>query len=318
MILAIVFIVLGVFLLAKGADWMVDGAASLAKRLGVAPIVIGLTVVSFGTSAPELVVNLVAATSGNTDIAIGNIIGSNIANILLILGIAAVITPLTIKKNTVWKEIPLALLAVVLVGVMAADRVLTGRAIDSIDRIDALSLLAFFVVFLYYTFGISKTEGGAGPDVKGMSVVKAVSLVSGGLLALVAGGKLTVDGAISIAQAFGVAERIIGLTVVAIGTSLPELVTSAIAAKKGQVDIAIGNVVGSNIFNIFLVLGISAFVAPLPLGPDSAGDILVAIGAALMLFMAMFVGRRHQLERWQGAAFIGCYAVYVLSLILLA
>ncbi len=318
MVLAVIFIAIGIFLLAKGADWLVDGAASLARSFGVAPIVIGLTVVAFGTSMPELLVNLISVTAGKPDIAIGNIVGSNIANILLILGISAVITPLTIKSNTVWKEIPLALLAVVMVGVMVADSALTGRSVNSLDAIDALALLAFFVIFLYYTFGISKAEGESGPEVKSMTNLRALGLVCVGLLALLVGGKLTVDGAITIAQAMGIAERIIGLTVVAVGTSLPELVTSVAAARKGQADIAVGNVVGSNIFNVFFILGVSGLLAPLPFSPASMTDVLVAIGAALLLFLAMFVGRRHLLERWQGVVFIGCYAVYVLSLVLLA
>jgi len=314
MILALVFVVIGVALLVKGADWLVDGAAALAARLGITPIVIGLTIVAFGTSAPELIVNLVAAAGGKPDIAIGNVIGSNIANILLILGIAAVIRPLAIKRNTVWKEIPFALLAVVLVAVMASDWLLAGRATDLLDRIDGLALLGFFAVFMYYTFGISKAEGGAEKP-KMMPGSKAAGLVAAGLAGLVLGGKLTVDGALAIAEAAGVSERVIGLTIVAVGTSLPELVTSAVAARKGQADIAVGNVVGSNIFNVFFVLGISALIRPLPFSAGNVSDSLVAIAATFLMFIAMFVGKRHILERWQGRAFVACYAAYTITLV---
>lgn len=317
MLTALIFVAIGVLALAKGADWLVDGAGSLARRLGIAPIVIGLTVVAFGTSMPELVVNLLAAHSGNVDIAIGNVIGSNIANILLILGIAAMIRPLTIKLNTVWKEIPLALLAVALVAVMASDVLLAGNAVNALDRIDGIVLLSFFAVFMYYTFGISKAEGETDGDEMPAqkSVGMSVGLVAAGLAALMLGGKLTVDGAVAIAQALGVTERLIGLTVVAVGTSLPELVTSAVAARKGQTDIAVGNVVGSNIFNVFLILGITSTWRSLPFSTGNASDVLVAVVATLLLFIALFVGRKHLLERWQGAAFVGTYVAYVAFLV---
>lgn len=314
-LLALVMIAVGVALLGKGADWMVDGSSSVARRWGVAPIVVGLTIVAFGTSAPELVVNLMASLGGRPEIAIGNIIGSNIANILLILGIAAAIRELTIKPNTVWKEIPYALLAVLLVGIMASDAFLAGRTPDVIDRIDAFALLGFFAVFLYYTFGIAKAEGDAGEAIATMSMGRSALLIFGGLAALVIGGKATVDGALEIVRALGVSERIIGLTVVAVGTSLPELVTSAVAARKGHVDIAVGNVVGSNIFNVFFVLGISGLIRPLPFTASNLLDVGVAIGAALALFLVMFVGKRHRMERWQGWLFIAAYAAYVIALI---
>jgi len=272
--------------------------------------------VAFGTSMPELVVNLLSAHSGKVDIAIGNVVGSNIANILLILGVAASISPLAIKKNTVWKEIPLALLAVALVAVMASDVALVGGASNVLDRIDGIVLLSFFAVFMYYTFGIAKPEEGGDDGIPEQKAVGAsVGLVAAGLAALVLGGRLTVDGAVTIAQTLGVTERLIGLTVVAVGTSLPELVTSAVAARKGQADIAVGNVVGSNIFNVFFVLGITSTWRSLPFSAGNATDALVAVGATLLLFAALFVGRKHLLERWQGAGFIGAYAAYVVFLV---
>ncbi len=306
---------LGLALLVFGANWLVDGASALAKRLGVSALVIGLTIVAFGTSAPELIVNLFASAGGNSDIAIGNVLGSNIANVLLILGIAASIFPLAVTKGTVWKEIPLGLLAVLLLAVMMQDAAIDGAASSALTRIDGLVLIAFFIIFLYYTFGIGKVEGGDG-DVRAVPLPLASLLVVGGLVGLGFGGKLVVDAAVSMAGALGVSEAVIGLTIVAVGTSLPELVTSAVAAAKRNVDIAVGNVVGSNIFNVFWILGLSATVRPLPASPTLGRDLAVAIGAMLLLFLAMFVGRRHTLERWQGFGFTALYAAYVVFLVI--
>lgn len=306
-------IAVGLLLLIKGADWLVSGASGLALSLGLAPIVIGLTVVSFGTSMPELVVNLLSTVRGSTDLAIANIIGSNIANILLILGCASLVYPLTIHRNTTWKEIPFSLLAVVLVLLMTSDIALAGQSTNVLDRIDGLVLLSFFVIFLYYTFGISKTEG-EGESIERMRPLRAISLVVVGVGALVLGGKLTVDAAVTLASLAGISERVIGLTVVAIGTSLPELITSVMAAYRRHVDIAVGNVVGSNIFNVFWILGLSSSIKPLPVSSGSAADILVAVAASLFLFAAMFLGKKHILERWQGALMIIAYVAYLVWL----
>lgn len=301
----------GVMLLVKGAAWLVDGAAAVARKLGIAPIVIGLTVVAFGTSMPELVVNLVASFEGNPAIAIGNVLGSNIANILLILGVAAVISPIIVKPNTVWKEVPLALVAVVLVWLMGNDRALFGGGTDAIGHLDGAILLVFFCGFLWYTASISKGE----KDEDGIvtySAGRSVAYIIAGLLGLVIGGKLCVDGAVGIARIIGLSERVIGLTVVAVGTSLPELVTSAVAAWRKHADIAVGNVVGSNIFNVFLVLGLSAAVRPLPFAPESSFDVVVVGLATVMLLAAAFMGKRLAIERWQGAVFIALYGGYLL------
>lgn len=308
--MAVGFILAGLFALVKGADWLVSGASSLARRLGIAPIVIGLTIVAFGTSMPELVVNLFAALDNHVDIAIGNVVGSNIANILLILGISAIIYPLTVKRNTVWKEIPLALLAMILVWIMANDRLIAAGGANVLDRIDGIVFISFFIIFLYYTFGISKVEGQS-EDVAVFSVGRSGGLVAAGLGGLILGGKLTVDGALTIAEAMGISERIIGLTVVAVGTSLPELFTSAVAAYRKHADIAIGNVVGSNIFNVLWILGVSSIVRPLPFSDQNGLDALVAVAATVALFFAMFIGKRHTLERWQGGLFIFSYIAYV-------
>ena len=295
---------------------MVEGSASIAKKLNISSIVIGLTIVAFGTSATELIVNIFASVQGNTEIAIGNILGSNIVNIFLILGISAIIYPLATKENTVWKEIPLSLLAAILIGVMVNDLLIDGGTFSGLTRIDGIVLIAFFIIFLYYTFGISKVSGeNTDLEIKDMSYMKSSLYIVGGLLGLVIGGKWIVDGAIKIAEGFNVSQSLIGLTVVAIGTSLPELATSAVAAYKKQSNIAIGNVVGSNIFNIFWILGFSAVINPLPFSKDSAIDIIMTILASLILFLIMFIGKKHTVERWQGVIMILIYIGYVAYLI---
>lgn len=310
--LTYILFVAGFVLLIKGADLLVDGASSIARRLNISNIVIGLTIVAFGTSAPELVVNLIASIEGNTDIAIGNILGSNIANIFLILGVSALIYPITANKNTVLKEIPFSLLAAVLVGFTANDMLFDNSDTSVITRIDGLVYLLFFIVFFYYIFGITKSDSDMPEkEYKDYSTAKSAVYIILGLTGLVIGGKWIVEGAISIAQLLNMSEAVIGLTVVAVGTSLPELATSAVAAYKRESDIAIGNVVGSNIFNIFWILGISAVIHPLPFETSSNIDIIMVILASVVLFFAMYVGRRHTLQRWQGIIMILIYAAYV-------
>lgn len=308
--------VIGFVFLIKGADFLVDGASSIAKKFRVSPLVIGLTIVAFGTSAPELVVNIFASAAGNTDIAIGNILGSNIANILLILGISAFIYPLASKKNTVWKEIPLCLLATLAIGLMANDAFFDGAAYSGLSRIDGIVLLFFFIIFLYYTFGIARVSGQDGDiEIKNLKTSKAIFFIFLGLTGLVLGGQWIVSGAVKIAEYFGLSQSLIGLTIVAVGTSLPELATSAIAAYKKQADIAIGNVVGSNIFNMFWILGLSSAIRPLPFNLASNFDILVTIGATFILFLVMFIGKRHIIERWQGAIMFLLYVAYIIFLV---
>ena len=317
MILTYGLFFVGFAALIKGAALLVDGASSLARRLGVSALVIGLTIVAFGTSTPELFVNVFASVKGNTDIAIGNILGSNIANILLILGISAVIHPLAMKRGTVWKEIPFAFLAVIAVALMANDALIDKGSFSGLTRIDGLTLICFFIIFLYYTFGISKVEpsGAVGTEPRLRSLPRSCFMVAVGLIGLVLGGKWIVDGATVIASSLGASQALIGLTVVAVGTSLPELATSAVAAYKKDIDIAVGNIVGSNIFNVFWILGVSTVIRPLPFHPALIGDALVAVIATLLLFVCLFIGKRHILERWQGAGFIVFYVGYVAYLI---
>lgn len=315
--LTYILFVIGFVLLIKGASLLVDGSASIAKKLKISNIVIGLTIVAFGTSAPEFIVNILASINGNTEIAIGNILGSNIVNIFLILGIAAVIYPLSTKRNTVWKEIPMSLLAALMLGVLVNDIRIDNGTFSGLGRIDGIVLLSFFIIFLYYIFSIARIsgEGENDSDIKDLSNIKSSLYILLGLVGLVLGGKWIVDGAVYIATMLNVSQSLIGLTVVAIGTSLPELATSAIAAYKKQTDIAIGNVVGSNIFNIFWILGFSAIVRPLPFSASSDIDILMTIGASLLLFVIMFVGKKHVVERWQGVLMILLYIAYIAFLI---
>lgn len=304
---------IGFVFLIKGAGLLVDGASSLAKKLQVSNLVIGLTIVAFGTSAPELFVNLYASFNGATDIAIGNIVGSNIVNILFILGISAIIFPLKVSSSTVWKEIPLSLLAAVLVLVMANDKLVDGLGFNSLTRSDGLGLIAFFIIFLYYTFGMTKVENSEQETepVKLHSTWMSLGLIVLGLVGLVLGGQWIVGGAVAMANYFGMSDALIGLTIVAVGTSLPELATSAVAAYKKNPDIAVGNIVGSNIFNIFWILGVSGVIAPLPFKPEMNFDLLVLVGASVLLFVWMFLGKKHTLEKWQGAVFVLLYIAYI-------
>lgn len=317
--------VIGFVLVIFGANFLVDGASSIAKKFNVSNLVIGLTVVAFGTSAPELVVTVLAGVSGSNDIAYGNVVGSNIFNIMLILGIAAIIYPLTVHRNTVFKEIPLALLSAVLILVLGSDALIDGWSANGteilegvVGRIDGLVLLMFFAVFIFYVFATAKdsSETSGGEEIKELPMLKSVVYVAGGLLGLVFGGKWVVDGAVEIAIAAGLSEKFVGLTIVAAGTSLPELATSTVAAYKKQTDIAIGNVVGSNIFNSFFILGIGATLHPISINSMAQADALVNIVASLLLFGLLFVGKRHTIGRFEGVIFLLAYVAYTVYLVM--
>ncbi|MFN7160064.1 MAG: calcium/sodium antiporter [Candidatus Gracilibacteria bacterium] len=311
--------ILGFYFLLQGGSWLVDGASSIAKRYKISNLVIGLTVVAFGTSAPELVISLLASFNGNTDIAIGNILGSNIANILLILGIAAIIYPLTVHKNTVWKEVPLSLLAVVVLGFLANDVLIDGASASILARSEGIVLIGFFIIFLYYMFGLARSSQDseiAVEEVKQMGMGKSVLLILTGLIGLVLGGQWVVDGAVHIARLFNISDGLIALTVIAVGTSLPELATSAIAAYKKETDIAVGNVVGSNIFNVLWILGLNATIIPLPFNTNSNFDILMTVFASLLLLVFTFLGKKRVIGRLKGIVFILIYIAYVTYLVL--
>ncbi|USN54050.1 MAG: calcium/sodium antiporter [Candidatus Nomurabacteria bacterium] len=315
MITAIFLLLLGLALLIVGAESLVRGAASLAKRWGVSTLVIGLTIVAFGTSSPELIVNIVSAAKGTADIAVGNILGSNIANILLILGISSFIRPMEVKRQTVWREIPFAILAAVLIVIMGNDIFFDGSAINAITRTDGFTLMAVFFIFMFYAFSVSRVEGDQGEDVKTYPSGTSALLILGGLIGLYFGGQLLVDNAVTLARLAGLSEAIIGLTVVAVGTSLPELATSVVAAARGHNDIAIGNIVGSNIFNVFWVLGLTAVILQIPFSGTITFDAIFAAGVTILLFLAMFVGKKNQLTRWEGTTFLLLYVLYISYLV---
>lgn len=299
-----------------GADLLVDSASSLAKRFNIPAIVIGLTIVAFGTSAPEFIVNFFASLSGNSDIALGNVVGSNIVNIMGILGVSAVIYPLAVKSNTTWIEIPLSLLAAVAILVMGNDIFIDNAAWSGLSRIDGIVLLMFMVIFLSYNVMLARAGNMDDDDeIKDYPRRKAFLMLLAGLLLLSGGGKAIVFFATRFARDLGISERIIALTIISIGTSLPELATSVVAAMKKRVDIAIGNVVGSNIFNTFFVLGSSAVIAPVTVPALSNLDMGLNIAASALLFTFVFTGKGRAIERWEGAIFCALYVSYLAFLV---
>ncbi|MBN3520597.1 calcium/sodium antiporter [Algoriphagus lutimaris] len=315
MILSFLLLIIGLLLLVKGADWLVDGASVLAKKYNVSDLAIGLTIVAFGTSAPELVVNSVAASGGYPDIVFGNVIGSNNFNLFIILGIAGLITPLSVQSSTVWKEIPFSLLAAIVLLVFANDYFSNPTPI--LSSLDGFILLGFFAGFLFYVFTQLKSEDSIESIAqKDYSNLKIWGLIFIGLGGLVIGGKLVVDNAVSMAQSLGVSEKIIGLTIVAAGTSLPELATSVVASMKKNNDIAIGNIIGSNIFNLFLILGVSSIISPLEFKQSFNLDIYILLGGTIFLFLAMFTGKRKNLDRWEAAILLLVYLGYTTFLVL--
>lgn len=314
--LTYILFVVGLVFLIVGATLLVDGASSLAKKLNIPDIIIGLTIVAFGTSAPELVVNLLAGSSGQTDIAIGNVVGSNIFNVLFILGLAAVLKPVNAHVNTTWKEIPLALLAALVLGICANDMFFDGASSSRLTRTDGLTLLAFFGVFMYYIVDVSLSSKEQGEQISVMPLWKSVVYIVVGLAGLIFGGQWIVDGAVVMAKSAGLSEAVIGLTIVAAGTSLPELATSAIAAYRGNSDIALGNVVGSNLFNIFFILGITSTIYELPFRPEANLDILMNIFSSALLFVFLFTGSGRKINRIEGGIFIAIYIGYVAYLLM--
>ena len=304
----------GFVILIKGADFLVAGASSIARRFHISDLAIGLKVVTFGTSTPELFVNIVAGAKGNADIAIGNVLGSNIANVFLILGISAVIYPLNVSKGTVWKEIPFSLLAAIVLAFLANDQLIDKQNGSILLRSDGLVLMSFFVIFIYYSAHIAHEIDGldAHAATKIFGLIKSLGLMIAGLAGLIIGGQWIVSGAVHLALKLGLSQSTVGLTVVAVGTSLPELATSAVAAYRKNVDIAVGNVVGSNIFNIFFVLGISSIIHPLPFNVTSNIDLGMVILASLLLFIFMFTGKKRSLDRWEGIVSVCIYVIYII------
>jgi cation:H+ antiporter len=315
LMLSFLLVAIGFALLIKAADYLVDGAAALAVRFSMSEIVIGLTIVSFGTSAPELIVNVIASIRGKSEITLGNVIGSNIINTLLILGVAGLISSIKLEKNTVWREIPFSLLAAIVLFIACNDMMLDGQA-NLLSRVDGIMFLLFFVIFVAYTFAVSNVESDNTPDIKTLSILKIWLYLIFGAIGLFFGGKLVVDNAIDIAKSLEISEKVVGLTVVAIGTSLPELVTSAVAAFKNKADIAIGNIVGSNIFNIFFVLAISTIIRPIPFIDALNVDVLILISISVILFLIMFTGKKRVIDRWESIFLVAIYVAYMFFILL--
>ena len=315
--LDILFLVGGLALILLGANGLTDGAAAVAKRFQISDLVIGLTIVAFGTSAPELVISTMAALGGNADMAIGNVVGSNIFNVLAIIGVTAMVMPIKVGEGTMSKEIPLVILASFVLAFFANDVLLDGDASNVISRIDGLVLLGFFMIFLRYTFAIARNGGeeSEGEKIKEMPIWKSVLFILGGLVGLIYGGQLFVDGASGVASSLGVSESIIGLTIVAGGTSLPELATSVTAALKKNSGIAVGNVIGSNLFNIFFVLGCSATISPLPMGGINNIDMLVLVGSTVLFWIVGWFFKKRTITRSEGALLTVCYIAYTVFLI---
>uniref|UniRef100_A0AB33JAZ9 Calcium/sodium antiporter n=1 Tax=Prevotella sp. GTC17260 TaxID=3236796 RepID=A0AB33JAZ9_9BACT len=307
MILNIVFILAGIVLVLWGADRLTDGAVALAERMNIPQIVIGLTIVAMGTSMPEFCVSLVSALKGTPDLAVGNIVGSNIFNALLIVGTAAMVAPMTILHSTVKKDIPFALVASVVLLMMCMD--------GDISRIDAGILLALFGIFMYTTLKSAKAENNVAEELakQPMNVWKAVGFLLLGLACLIVGSNIFVDGATNVAHTLGVSDAVIGLTIVAGGTSLPELATSVVSARKGQSGIAIGNVLGSNVFNILAILGITGIISPMMIQGITTTDLSVMVVAMIMLWLFSFT--KYTIARWEGAVLAATFIGYLTYLL---
>tara|TARA_R110000868_G_scaffold304437_20_gene565373 strand:- start:6810 stop:7763 length:954 start_codon:yes stop_codon:yes gene_type:complete len=313
MIFQILFIVLGFACLIFGANWLVDGATALAKKYKVSDLAIGLTIVAFGTSAPELVVNLIGSINGYSDIVLGNIIGSNNFNLFIILGITGLIFPITVQSTTAWKEIPISLFSALLMLLLVNNFWTTETG--HLSRIDGLIMLSVFFLFLYYVFKQMKNEPDTHSDFVQKPLIKIWLLILVGFAGLIIGGQLVVTNSINVANNLGISEKIIGLTIVAAGTSLPELMTSIIAATKKNSDIAIGNVIGSNVFNILLILPISSLVMPIQYSPIFNLDLYILIGGTVFLLLSMVTGQRKKLDRWEAGILFGAYLLYTIFLI---
>lgn len=315
--LDIVFLILGLALILIGANALTDGSVAIARRIGISDLVTGLTVVAFGTSAPELAISIISAAGGNAGLALGNVVGSNIFNICMIIGVTALVRPIFVSRGVMANELPLTLLSA-----LTLPAIYYGST-GVINRADGMLLLLFFCIFMRYTFATAKKSTPDAPDPsateaatrKNMPVWRAAVWIVGGLAMLIYGGDCFVDGASGIAGALGVSDAIIGLTIVAAGTSLPELATSVVAALKGNPGIAIGNVIGSCLFNIFLVLGASAVIHPLPFGGVGAVDLWMLVGCTLAFWISGRAIGNSVITRAEGAVFVAAYVIYTAWLV---
>lgn len=321
MFLNILWLVAGLVAILVGANLLTDGASAIAKRWGVSDLVVGLTVVAFGTSAPELVISVMSSIQGNAGLAIGNVVGSNIFNVLVIIGITAAVSPIKIERSIMTKDIPLVVLSALALLAIGNSPLLDGTTDRVLGRVDSILLLLFFCIFMRHTF--SQAKAGAadpqaeteGAQIKQMGIWRAIIYVLVGLAGLVFGGDWFVDGASGVARVLGVSDAVIGLTIVAAGTSLPELATSITAAVKGKPGIALGNVIGSNIFNIFLVLGVAGTIHPLPFGGITNIDLLTMTGACILFWVFGWFFKTRTITRWEGLLMAACYVAYIIALL---
>jgi cation:H+ antiporter len=316
-----ILLIIGIVLLVKSADYIVEGSAALAKKFGISTLVIGLTVVAFGTSFPELVVNLVAAFKGNGDIAFGNIIGSSMSNTLLILGIVSLISVLSVSKSTIYKEIPYSFFAVLVLLLFSFEIFNANSESAILSRFEGFILLILFGFFMYYIFRLIKSDKKLKKelevdDVKSHSKLIIFVMIFGGLVGLYFGGEFTVNSAVSIAKNFGMSDFLISATIIAIGTSLPELVTSIVAGFKNKLDLAVGNIIGSNIFNVLWILGLTALIKPVTFPDFIRIDLIILLFCTFLLFLFMFIGKKKQLDKYEGITFILLYISYIVYIIL--
>ena len=314
----ILLLIVGLGLILAGANFLTDGSAALAQRFRVLEFIIGLTVVAVGTSTPELVVSVLSAIGGQSDVAIGNVVGSNIFNVFVILGVCALIRPVPLTAGNIRRDIPFGVLVSLLLLALAQDSLLCKGAADRIGRLDGAAMLALYILLMWYTIRKTKrpeatapTEGSKAPMAAWLTAV----MIVGGLAGLVFGGEMFLRSATSIARSLGVSESVIAITLVAGGTSLPELASSLVSLFKGKADMALGNVIGSNIANILLILGLSATIHPLSMGGITVWDLLMVLLSSVVVFLAAFTFKRKAIDRWEGALFVAIYAVYIWYLI---
>lgn len=322
----IFLLIVGLALILAGANFLTDGSAGLAQRFRVPEFIIGLTVVAVGTSTPELVVSVLSAIAGKSDVAIGNVVGSNLFNVFVILGICALIRPLPLTASNIRRDIPFGMIAALLLLVMSSDRLLHTGTADRIGRLDGIVMLALYIALMWYTVRTTKRASAAGsaansaasaePGVKPPATLWiCIVMIVGGLGGLIYGGELFLSHATALARKLGISESVIAITLVAGGTSLPELASSVVSLFKGKTEMALGNVIGSNIANILLILGLSATIHPLSMGGITTGDILMVVLSSLLLFVTAFSFRRKTIDRWEGAIFLAVYVAYIWHLI---
>ena len=314
----ILLLIVGLGLILAGANFLTDGSAALAQRFRVPEFIIGLTVVAVGTSTPELVVSVLSAIAGKSDVAIGNVVGSNIFNVFVILGICALIRPVPLTAGNIRRDIPFGVLVSLLLLALAADSIFCQGAPDRIGRIDGVAMLALYILLMWYTIRKTKrpeaaapAEGAKAPMAGWLTAV----MIVGGLAGLVFGGEMFLRSATSIARSLGISESVIAITLVAGGTSLPELASSLVSLFKGKADMALGNVIGSNIANILLILGVSATIHPLSMGGITVWDLLMVLLSSVVVFLAAFTFKRKAIDRWEGTIFLAIYVAYIWYLI---